>query len=126
MWREFLIVGAGSFFGGGTRYLVSRFVETLAPTAFPFGTLAVNVLGCLLIGFISGFDFDNGWLGPNTKLILTTGFCGGFTTFSTFMKEGATLASGHDYLLFSLYLFGSLAIGLLAFLAGHAACTALK
>lgn len=60
-----------------------------------------------------------GWMSPSAKLLLTTGFCGGFTTFSTFMNEGAGLMKEENYLYMMLYLFGSLALGLIAVLAGH-------
>ncbi len=118
--KEFLLVSIGSFFGGGLRYGVSKMVQSCTLIAFPFGTLAVNVLGCLLIGFLSGLNWNgNGLMSPSTKLLLTTGFCGGFTTFSTFMNEGSTLLKEEQYAYMMLYLFGSLALGLIAVLAGH-------
>ena len=76
--------------------------------------------GCLIIGFLSGLNWrEGGWMSPSAKLLLTTGFCGGFTTFSTFMNEGAGLMKEENYLYMMLYLFGSLALGLIAVLAGH-------
>ena len=86
--KEVLIVSIGSFFGGGMRYWVSKMVQSCTVIAFPFGTMAVNVAGCLIIGFLSGLNWrEGGWMSPSAKLLLTTGFCGGFTTFSTFMNE---------------------------------------
>ncbi len=126
MWREFLIVGIGSFFGGGARYIVSQIFESATSSSFPFGTFVVNMIGCFLIGFFSGFHYEGGWMTPQTKLILTTGFCGGFTTFSTFIKEGTALASSHDFIFLCLYLFGSLAVGLIAVVAGHLACAMVR
>ena len=118
--KELLLVCIGSFFGGGLRYGVSKMVQSCALVVFPFGTMVVNVLGCLIIGFLSGLNWDgNGLMSPSTKLLLTTGFCGGFTTFSTFMSEGASLMKDGQYLYMTLYLFGSLALGLVAVLAGH-------
>ena len=85
--KEILIVSIGSFFGGGMRYWISKFVQSCTVIAFPFGTMAVNVAGCLIIGFLSGLNWrEGGWMSPSAKLLLTTGFCGGFTTFSTFMN----------------------------------------
>lgn len=118
--KEVLIVSIGSFFGGGMRYWVSKMVQSCTVIAFPFGTMAVNVAGCLIIGFLSGLNWrEGGWMSPSAKLLLTTGFCGGFTTFSTFMNEGAGLMKEENYLYMMLYLFGSLALGLIAVLAGH-------
>ena len=83
--KEILIVSIGSFFGGGMRYWISKLVQSCTVIAFPFGTMAVNVAGCLIIGFLSGLNWqEGGWMSPSAKLLLTTGFCGGFTTFSTF------------------------------------------
>lgn len=126
--KEVLLVSIGSFFGGGMRYWVSKVVQSCSLIAFPFGTMTVNVLGCLIIGFLSGLNWNGGglsagcgsaWMTPSTKLLLTTGFCGGFTTFSTFMNEGSGLMKDEQYLYMALYLFGSLALGLVAVLAGH-------
>ena len=118
--KEVLIVSIGSFFGGGMRYWISKMVQSCTVIAFPFGTMAVNVTGCLIIGLLSGLSWrEGGWMSPSAKLLLTTGFCGGFTTFSTFMNEGAGLMKEENYLYMMLYLFGSLALGLIAVLAGH-------
>ena len=118
--KEVLLVSIGSFFGGGMRYWVSKLVQSWAIIAFPFGTMAVNVLGCLIIGFLSGLNWNGtGIMSPSTKLLLTTGFCGGFTTFSTFMNEGSALMKNEQYTYMMLYLFGSLALGLVAVLTGH-------
>lgn len=118
--KDVILVGIGSFFGGGMRYWVSKMVQSCALIAFPFGTMTVNVLGCLIIGFLSGLNWNGiGMMSPSTKLLLTTGFCGGFTTFSTFMNEGASLMKDEHYTYMMLYLFGSLALGLIAVLCGH-------
>lgn len=119
MIKDFILVGIGSFVGGGMRFLVSKWVQSLTLLSFPFGTFAVNVLGCLIIGFLSGQSWSGSIMTPNSKLILTTGFCGGFTTFSTFMNESSLLMKDENYFYFVFYLFGSLALGLLALLFGH-------
>ena len=86
--KEVLIVSIGSFFGGGLRYWISKMVQSCSLIAFPFGTMTVNVLGCFIIGFLSGISWNGGgWMNPSTKLLLTTGFCGGFTTFSTLDRK---------------------------------------
>ena len=58
--KEILIVGIGSFFGGGMRYWISKMVQSCTVIAFPFGTMAVNVAGCLIIGFLSGLNWREG------------------------------------------------------------------
>lgn len=119
MWKEFLIVGMGSFLGGGSRFLVSKVLTALCATAFPLGTFMVNVVGCLLIGFFSGLNYGGGWMSPQAKLVLTTGFCGGFTTFSTFMNENSTLLRDGHLAVAALYLVGSVLLGFAAVVAGH-------
>lgn len=116
--QEFLIVSLGSFFGGGLRYAVSRLAVAIAPTPFPLGTFLVNIIGCLVIGFVSALPLGNG-LSPQTKLFLTTGICGGFTTFSTFMNENYALAKDGNGLVLALYVIGSLALGMAAVAVGH-------
>jgi len=119
MIRDFFLVGIGSFFGGGLRFVVSKVIQSCTVIGFPFGTLTVNVLGCLLIGFLSGLPFGGNVMSPSAKLILTTGFCGGFTTFSTFMNESSSLLKNGNFFYLSLYVFVSLAFGFIALLAGH-------
>lgn len=116
--KEFLLVGIGSFLGGGMRFLVSKAMTSWMASSFPLGTFTVNIIGCLIIGFVSGLPLG-GWFSPNTKLILTTGFCGGFTTFSTFMSENSSLAKDGNFTLAALYIFASLTIGFLCVIAGH-------
>lgn len=85
MLKSLMIVGCGSFAGGALRYLLTRTVQNWFDGWMPAGTLAVNVLGCLLIGLFCGLSQE--WMPQSLKLFLTVGFCGGFTTFSTFMNE---------------------------------------
>lgn len=120
MLRDFLLVGMGSFLGGGSRFIVSKVIQAWAPLSFPLGTFAVNILGCLIIGFLSGLHWPGGWMSPSMKLVLTTGFCGGFTTFSTFMNESTALMRDGNYLYFALYIGLSVALGLIAVAVGNA------
>ena len=88
MLKGMLIAGAGGFLGTCLRYLTGRFFQSVAPSGIlPWGTFAVNMLGCLLIGVCCGWAERNGWLSPAVHLFLVTGFCGGFTTFSSFSNE---------------------------------------
>lgn len=116
--KDVLLVFVGSGLGGSLRYLVSKLLTALVATPFPLGTFAVNVLGCLIIGYVSAIPAGHGWLSPSARLLLTTGFCGGFTTFSTFMKEGDSLLAAHMPLLSAAYLAASIALGMVAVWAG--------
>lgn len=118
MLKTILLVGAGSALGGIARYVVSRWFQSLIPVAFPWGTFVVNVVGCFLIGLIYGLADRNFPLSPEMKVFLTVGFCGGFTTFSTFIHEGYLLF-GTSNLTVILYGVASLAAGLLCAHLGH-------
>ena len=87
MLKPLLIVGAGSFIGGAMRYLLSTFMKNICGQGFPWGTLAVNLLGCFLFGIVFAIFSKNSSADNTLYLLLTTGVCGGFTTFSTFSKE---------------------------------------
>lgn len=108
----------GSFFGGGLRYLISQLLKLSVFGAFPLGTFVVNVLGCFLIGVFSTLP-ENHSINPSTRLLLTTGLCGGFTTFSTFMNENVSLIKNDNFTMSLLYVFASLALGFIAVLAGR-------
>jgi CrcB protein len=92
---------------------------------FPLGTLLVNVLGCLLIGLFYASAERGTIASSEIRLLLTTGFCGGFTTFSTFSYETLTLLENGQYTLVALYVAGSVLLGLLATFAGVALVRAL-
>ena len=113
-----LAVAAGSVVGGLARHLLTmRFLAATGP-AFPWGTLAVNVSGCFLIGAFDSWGAARGTLTPNARLLLMTGFCGAYTTFSTLLLDSARLAEGGQLLLGLGNYLGSGALGLLAFRAG--------
>ena len=97
---QFLYVGVGGFFGAGLRFALGVWVQRALPGAlFPYGTLAVNVLGCLLIGFIAAYRQP---LEPAVRLFLMVGLLGGFTTFSAFALETLSLTqSGENLLAFA-------------------------
>ena len=104
--------------GSVSRYLLQLLVARHFVHPFPLGTLLVNVLGCLLIGFFYAAA-ERGAIGsPELRLLLTTGFCGGFTTFSTFSYETITMLTDGEYGYVALYVVGSLLLGIGATFAG--------
>lgn len=120
--KEIIYIFLGGGAGSVARYLAQIAVnEKLSPTFFPFpwGTFAVNIVGSLLIGlFYSVSERLN--LPFELRIFLTVGFCGGFTTFSTLSNDGLSLLKGEFYGVFALYLFASIAIGILAVWTGGA------
>lgn len=117
--KDFLLVFLGSGFGGGLRFLVSKLMTCLFSTVFPVGTFTVNILGCLLLGFLSAQPAVQNWLSPSARLMLTTGFCGGFTTFSTFMKESDALLGAQMPVMLILYIVFSILLGMFAVWIGY-------
>ena len=113
MIRNIIIVALGGAVGSVCRYLVS----STFGNNFPWGTFIVNILGSLLIGFLIGI-INKGIISPEIKLLLVTGFCGGFTTFSTFANESFTMMKGGDVLLAALYVGLSVILGILAVWGG--------
>ncbi len=120
MIKEMLIAGAGGFAGTCGRYLVSRFCAFTIPGAFPTGTLAVNLIGCFAAGILFGLAEKADVMSPGAAALLVTGFCGGFTTFSTFANDMWKLSDKGDWLILALYLAASIIGGFLLVCAGRA------
>lgn len=118
-----LWVGAGGFVGAGLRFLVSGWVYQLTPNAgFPWGTLVVNVAGCLVLGLLGGLAEVRGVLAGSTRLFLFIGVLGGFTTFSTLAFETVVLAEGSEVLKAAANVAAHVALGLgAAWLGVHGA-----
>lgn len=112
-----LFVGLGSFIGGISRYLVSLFIQNKFLSTFPYGTLAVNIIGCFLIGIIYGFS-ERGNMNAEWRIFLATGIMGGFTTFSSFSNETVSMLRDAQYLQAFSYIFFSVIIGLAVTFAG--------
>ena len=115
--KQFLLVFLGGGIGSVLRFLISKTFNNTFSNFF-LGTFIVNIIGCLLIGFIIGLSFKNNLLTPNQSLLLTTGFCGGFTTFSTFALEQHSFLKTGDLINFTIYTLASFVIGVLAVAAG--------
>lgn len=119
MIENILAVGAGSCLGGLCRYLLARALP-MQGTGFPWGTFAANLGGCLVIGIVCGAILAQWRCAEWLRLLLTVGFCGGFTTFSTFANETYAMLCAREYALAATYGCSSLAGGLLLVVAGYA------
>ena len=112
-----LAVGIGSCIGGICRYLLSMFIQNKFLSAFPFGTLTVNIIGCLVIGIVFGIS-ERTLLSVELRMFIVTGFLGGFTTFSSFSNETVGLIRDGQYWPALTYVGLSVVVGLLATFAG--------
>jgi CrcB protein len=110
---KILLVGLGGFTGSVLRYLLSGYIQHLSQSAaFPYGTLAVNALGCLVIGFLSQLSDAQGLLTPEARLLIFVGVLGGFTTFSAFGSETFYLAQDGQTFASMLNIAAHLLLGL--------------
>ena len=118
MIKTFLLVGIGGGLGSVMRYLTAYIVGKFYDNPFPLATFSVNIFGCLLIGILIGVFGKQ--LSPNDdlKYLLITGFCGGYTTFSTFSAENIQLIQSGNYLFPALYITLSVLFGILAVFLG--------
>jgi CrcB protein len=116
--RILLLIGTGSFIGGVLRYSISQFVQTKFLSAFPFGTFAVNIIGCFAIGMVFALSEKTN-MSPEMRLFLATGICGGFTTFSAFSNETFSLMRDGQLFYASAYITSSVLFGLLATFIGY-------
>lgn len=118
MGRVILLVGFGGFLGSLLRYFTATGFLRVFPAAFPYGTFVVNVVGCLLVGLVYGITARTVLLSPDWRLFLATGFCGGFTTFSSFAYESIELMQNSDTAAGFLYILLSIFAGLAAAAGG--------
>ena len=116
--RNIIAVGAGSFIGGIARYIVSLAMKGISK-GFPWATVLVNLLGCLIIGLLWGFLSRNASESTSWGLFLTVGLCGGFTTFSTFSKEALTMLQTGQIWGFASYIALSIFAGIALVAIGY-------
>lgn len=112
MIKMMLLAGCGGFVGTALHFLTGKLCAHISLGGFPLGTFMVNIVGSFLIGLLLGLAEGRGALSPSASALLVTGFCGGFTTFSTFADDMFLMLNKGQIMLFVLYLFMSLAIGI--------------
>jgi len=118
----YLLIALGGAAGSVLRYWLSTVIDTRAESAFPWGTLTVNVIGSVIIGFLANLDLGDRFLSSaQFRLFLMTGFCGGFTTFSAFSLQTLALMKDGDWPMAIAYILGSVLICLVGVWLGHAA-----
>jgi fluoride exporter len=121
----YLSIALGGAAGSLLRYLIGGAVQRMSASGFPIGTMFVNVTGCFLIGILMR-QFLNMQISPELRALLIVGFCGGFTTFSTFSAETLGLIEGGEYGRAAGYVILSVALCLIATFAGMAAMRLLE
>ena len=114
MFKLMLLAGIGGFLGTCCRFLTNRLYLTYFKTSLPLATFTVNILGCFILGLILGLLNKNCVASPKINTFLVVGFCGGFTTFSTFSFETFSLATNGGILTSFLYVAVSVVIGFIA------------
>jgi CrcB protein len=117
--RQLVLVFLGGGLGSILRFAIGKWLNS-PHTGIPYGTFLANILGSLFIGFILGWAIKNNQLNSGAVLFLATGFCGGFTTFSTFAYENHMLLKTGDLFNFALYTITSLVLGFAAVFGGMA------
>ncbi len=119
MIKAMLIAGAGGFLGTCGRFLVGKLMHWMFASPFPYGTFAVNIIGCFLIGLFCGWAEKTNLISPQMNVFLITGFCGGFTTFSSFSNDMYLLMQNKQWIYFILYLGLSIVLGILMVIIGR-------
>ena len=115
--KQILLVFIGGGLGSAARYSISKWIHTSEST-IPYGTFSVNVIGSLFIGLILGYSLRNNMMSQSMILLLATGFCGGFTTFSTFAYENQVFLKNGDFLNFGIYTISSFILAFIAVFLG--------
>ncbi|MFT6872782.1 MAG: CrcB protein [Roseivirga sp.] len=119
MLKNLLIVAIGGGVGSALRYLLQETLHKQIDNFEPYGTFVVNILGCLLLGLLAGYAEQEKLINSSLNLLLISGFCGGFTTFSTFALQGNTLFISSKPVQAILYIGLSVVVGLLAAYFGY-------
>ena len=115
--KHAILVFIGGGFGSVLRFVIGKYLNS-TETGIPYGTFLANILGSLLIGIILGLAAKNSTLSQSQTILLATGFCGGFTTFSTFAYENHVFLKSGDFTSFAVYTVASFVVGFLAVFLG--------
>ena len=118
--RDFVVVSIGAIFGANARYILSRFAAKILGPVFPYGTLFINVTGSLIVGFFMIWASERVLLDPRWRLLVVIGFCGAFTTFSSYTFETMAYFEQGQWVLMLINIFANNVLCLLAALAGMA------
>jgi len=118
MLKNILIIGAGGFIGSVLRYLTQVASGKILSLSFPVGTFIVNILGCFIIGVVYALSEKGNLLNAEMRLFLAVGFCGGFTTFSTFSNDNLILLKDSQLAFLFFNIFGSVILGVAAVYLG--------
>lgn len=118
MLKTLIIIGFGGFFGSISRYVLSQFIDKNLTSFYPYGTFLVNFIGCVLLGFIYAMGEKEQILSSDMRFFLATGFCGSFTTFSTFSYENQELLNQGQWGIALTYIILSIIIGISATFGG--------
>jgi fluoride exporter len=118
--QELLIISLGAIVGAPARYLISRFAVRLLGPVFPYGTLFINVIGSMIVGFFMIWATERAWVDPRWRLLVVVGFCGSFTTFSSYAFETMAYFEQGRWLLLWTNILTNNVLCLLGALAGMA------
>lgn len=122
---NYLWIALGAIVGACARYFLSLLIARDFSSAFPYGTLIINVTGSLIVGFFLVFSTERVLLDPKWRLLVVIGFCGSYTTFSSYAYESFALVERGQWLLTGINILGSNALSLVAVFAGAALARAL-
>jgi len=123
--RIFWSVAVGGALGCVSRYYLTAFIQQRAGPSFPVGTLIINITGSFLLGFIMRYALQSGAISAETRMLLTSGFCGGYTTFSTYSYETAMMLDDGEYGRAAIYAGTSVVLALVGTFLGFAAANRL-
>jgi len=125
LWVNYLWIALGAVAGASARYFLSLLIARDFSSAFPYGTLLINVTGSLLVGSFLVFSTERVLIDPRWRLLVVIGFCGSYTTFSSYAYESFALMERGQWLLTAINIVGSNVLSLAAVIAGAALARAL-
>jgi len=118
--KDFLVISLGAIFGANARYFLSRYAAKIMGSTFPYGTLIINVIGSLIVGFFVVWTTERVLVNPRWRLLVVVGFCGAFTTFSSYAFETMSYFEQGQWVLMLTNFLSNNLLCLAAALAGMA------